>query len=303
MRTSGLATIHRKRIGGEVWHVLDGVPLPISITPAQISALRLARMSLSALADTALLKELDALIGDATQPHPRIAIVSRHRPSNSALSTIEAALDRGRRLSIEATIASRGGASQRYTVDPLALRLVHGDAYLHAWAVERGSVRTFKVDRIRSAAFTGEHVEEHADVDVDALFESAVKTWSGDRIVVRIRIVASAAWAVREYPIVDNQHVVREPDGSAIVEAEVAGLVEVTRWVLRWGKHAEALSPPALREAVRSELEGALASYDAHPSDRVRSNNVSDPEVPPPPAMTTARTRSTTRTTQVRGRK
>jgi len=47
-----------------------------------------------------------------------------------------------------------------------------------------------------------------------------------------------------------------EPDGDCVVvRARVAGLEEVTRWVLRWGKDAEVLEPPALRERLRAEVQ------------------------------------------------
>jgi len=164
----------------------------------------------------------------------------------------------------------------------------------------RGAVRTFKLERIVSATPTGEPVEERPEIDVDELFESSVKTWSGDRITVRIRIVAAAAWALREYPLVGSQHVVHEPDGSAILEAEVFGLVEVSRWVLRWGKNAEALSPPALREAIRAELEGALSAYREPRRDQSRAHMVSGPDDAPPAAPPSTSSRSTARTTQVR---
>lgn len=303
LRASAIASIQRKRVAGEVWHALDGVPLAVLVTPGQLAALRLARASLGPLERSGIVRELDALLGETPAPSGRIAIVSKQRRSAAPLGVIEAALDHGRRLTIEARVASRGGRAQRYTVDPLALRVVGGDAYLHAWALERDGVRTFKLDRIQSAVPTGERAEDHPEVDLDALFATAVKTWSSEPVLVRVRIAPSAAWALSEYPLVLGQRLIHEPDGSAIVEAEVSGLVEVSRWVLAWGRQAEALSPPALRAAVREELEGALDCYQGKESVQLRSPIVSGPEPVPPARQTSKRPRSTARTTQVRGRR
>lgn len=132
----------------------------------------------------------------------------------------------------------------------------------------------------------------------DALFASAVKTWQGDETRVRVRIAAEAAWSVGEYPLVAGQLVFHEPDGAVIVEADVAGLVEVSRWVLSWGRHAEALEPAALRERVRGELSVALGRYGE--GDDVRSRKVSEADAEDGAKRRGERPRSS-RTTQVRG--
>ena len=75
------------------------------------------------------------------------------------------------------------------------------------------------------------------------------------------RLWLDVAWLAREYPL-PNQKLVSRPDASVVVEAQVAGLIEVTRWVLAWGGAAEALEPRELREATRTELARALQKYD-----------------------------------------
>jgi predicted DNA-binding transcriptional regulator YafY len=300
-----VATIDRRRMGGEVWHVLRGMSLSLSLLPAQVAALRLAREALSSLRGTSLADELDTILAGAPSPSTD-APVRRVRVTRAGatrrpdvMTAVGLALDRGQRVRITTLVASRGGARGHYTLDPLALRVVDGTAYLDGFALERGELRTFKVERIERVEPTGERADPHPDIDLDALFASAVKTWTGDATRVRVRIASEAAWAVPEYRLSPEQQLVREPDGSVIVEATVAGLVEVTRWVLSWGRHAEALEPPALRAAVRAELDGALDRYEGQED---RSTKLSGPTTsrPADPAPNTLR--STARTTQVRGR-
>ncbi|MBZ0120750.1 MAG: WYL domain-containing protein, partial [Sandaracinaceae bacterium] len=216
------------------------------------------------------------------------------------LGAIDDAIQSGHRVRIEVRVASRGGKRERYVIEPITVRVAAGEPYVDAWSVAKNALRTFKLARIERALVLDERAAPHSDVDLDEVFAHAVKTWSGDVTRVRIRIAADVAWAVPEYPLAPSQSILREPDGLVIVEADVAGLVEASRWALGWGRHAEALEPSALRERVRAELSGALARYDAH---EVRSRIVSEPAPATPAAPPRRRPRSTARTTQVRGSK
>jgi predicted DNA-binding transcriptional regulator YafY len=182
-------------------------------------------------------------------------------------------------------VATRAGEVRRYTLDPLLLRMVDDELYLFAWSHERSDTRTFKVARIVEATMREEPAGAHPEVVLEAAFRGAVKAWSGPLSRVRVRIRPAKAWLVDEYPLVRNQETVREGDGSAVVCAEVAGLVEAVRWVLSWGRDAEALDPVELREAVADELAETLAGYRcghaarrrrARDDDQVRSSKVSD---------------------------
>lgn len=291
--------IGKKRVSGEVRHVLQGASLALAILPTEQAALRLARHALAALAGTQTVNAMDELAGDAPEAaHLRIRLPPGHaRSGSSTLAEIEHAMERGRRIRVRVRVAKHGGETKTYTLDPLVIRLVGPDPYLDGFAVERNALRTFKVARIEHIAVLDERADEHPDIDVDALFVDAVKTWSGEETRVRVRIAPEAAWSVREYPLARQQDIFHEPDGAIIVDATVAGLVEVTRWVLSWGRHAEALQPPALRLRVEEELARALERYGSE----VRSRKVSGPEREGAAEESGVGPRSATRTTQVRG--
>jgi proteasome accessory factor B len=80
---------------------------------------------------------------------------------------------------------------------------------------------------------------------------------------VEVEIVLSARKArfLREWPLSEQQEVLPQEDGSVRVKALVAGLAEVSKWVLSWGRDATVLSPPELRQALQEELSAALATY------------------------------------------
>lgn len=283
------------RVNGEVWHRLDGVSLRLSVTPIQLAALALARDALAPLAGTAVVRELDALV--PAPPGPSTVRFGPAAARPAAVSVIDAAIAEGQRIRVHTRVASRGGELRSYVLEPITLRVVAGVTYLDAWSVERDELRTFKVARIVAAELLPERAAPHPDVELESVFAAAVKTWAGEIARARIRIAADAAWAVSEYPLLPGQTVTAQPDGSVIVEADVAGIVEAARWTLSWGRNAEALDPAELRALVLEELRGAQARYE-----QTRSRIVSGLDAGSPSAPERAKPRSTARTTRVRGR-
>ena len=271
--------IERVRRTGEIWHRLRDLPLAsVAATPLQLAALRLAREALSPLAGTELVRQLDGLLSllpSESAPMPGLDVVGKPQPGSAGIvRSIDIAMHEGRRLEILVRVAAGGGEERRYLLDPLLLRVVDDNLYLFAWSHERKDTRTFKVARILQAAVRDELADSHKDLVPEEAFRGAVKAWSGSLTRVRVRIRSAVAWLVDEYPLVVGQDVLGESDGSVVVSADVAGLVEPVRWVLSWGRNAEALGPDALREAVAEELAQALQAYA---DVEVRSSKLSAP--------------------------
>lgn len=278
--------IERQRKTGEVWHTLRELPIAsIAATPLQIAALRLAREALGPLAGTALVGHLDGLLAHLPAGKGAVSGIDRvgkvpakpQRSMASVVQTIDTAMQTGKRLRVVVRVASRDGQEGHYTLDPLVLRVVDEELYLFAWAHERRAARTFKVVRVQEARILEEPALPHPELRPEEAFRGAVKAWSGEMQRVRVRILREKAWLAGEYPLVPSQRLEPEPDGSVVVEAEVAGLREAVRWVLSWGRHAEALAPASLRSAVAEELGETFAHYRAAESEEVRSKKVSEP--------------------------
>jgi hypothetical protein len=58
-----------------------------------------------------------------------------------------------------------------------------------------------------------------------------------------------------------DQAITPLPDGSVELAADVNGLMEAVNWVLSWGSHAEAVSPPEFRSLVAEHVRRAAARY------------------------------------------
>ncbi len=260
-------------INGEVRHRLDRSPLPaLRPSTTQLAALLLAREFLAPLEGTTLVKELDALIvtqraapSDTGVTHA--TTLQHHHPA--LVEAIDRGIRNGRSLRISYHAASTNRTSWRL-VEPAALRMVGEHVYLIAWDRQRAGWRTFKLARVLAAHDLDEPVGDHPPFDEEQLFGHAVSIWSSEAapIDVAVRIDGAQAWLVPEWPLHPAQRVETCADGSVIVSARVAGLLETKRWVLRWGQSAEALSPSSLRETLCEEVTQMLRRYSDASNDQ-----------------------------------
>ncbi len=232
--------------------------MSLAITPEQLDALRVARRSVTALEGSHVTQGLDALIRQAARRSgtyaSRVRVRQGKMASPDALKEIERAFASQRRVVIRYR-GERDAASRARIVEPLLLRYVNGHVYLHAFDVDRGGTRTFKLDRISSAQCSRERANPHV-VDETA-FRQSIKAWLGAPTRIAVQLSPRAARIADEYRLVDDQVV----DDSGRLSATVNGIPEAMRWVLSWGKDAEALEPKALRDAVAAEIHAAASLY------------------------------------------
>jgi predicted DNA-binding transcriptional regulator YafY len=242
-----------------------GLP-PLSFSALQIAALHLARLQLAPLAGAAFVRELDALLTQLRPADPqkafRFAGSVKPVAPPQVLKTMERAHRYRKRAVIEYRAATRGGRTTRVNIEPLIFNVADNEPYVFAYCVERKAERTYKLVRITSADLTDVAATYKPSEAPDAAFAHAVKAWSGAPQQIRVKLDANIAWLAREYPL-PGQKEMPQPDGSLVIEARVAGLIEARRWLLAWGGAAEALAPAELRDATRAELAQALAKYGA----------------------------------------
>lgn len=263
LREAGVPIASDGREGGR-HRLLTAMELPeTGLTALQIAALFLARSELEPLAGTDLITELDTLLTKFRPPERqqtlRFAKVPPGHPR--VLKLIEGAFKSRRRLRMEYRAASRSGATSVVTVEPLVVSVARGEPYLRAYCVERDAERTYKLARVAELALTDQRATYRRSRAAADPYAHAVKIWSDEPSLVRVRLAPSVAWLANEYRL-PAQQLVAEPGGSVVVEAQVSGLTETQRWVLGWGSAAEALHPPELREALRLDLTAALRKYD-----------------------------------------
>ncbi len=74
------------------------------------------------------------------------------------------------------------------------------------------------------------------------------------------------------------------PDGSVIVEFDLSGTIELTAWLLSFGRHAEVLEPASLREEIAAELQRTLAVYGEPSTAPPAQNEPRKPRITRKPA-------------------
>jgi proteasome accessory factor B len=150
---------------------------------------------------------------------------------------------------------------QPYFLEPdAALRSV----YLIGFDEPAGAMRTYKVERIRSATLTQDRYELPEDFDPDRWLANSWGIWSSDgtpTVRVRLRFDAAIAHRVREAVWHRSQELTELADGGVELAVTVAGIVEIRPWILSWGDGVEVLEPPELREAVAASVRAAAARY------------------------------------------
>jgi len=136
-------------------------------------------------------------------------------------------------------------------VEPYALINGREGWYVASFDPERGSVRHFRLDRVKSASVTDERFEPRPEVDPASDIDGWPRT--GEVPASRVARVwispERARWAREERTVVEEL-----TDGAVIVELSYAGTDWLVREVLKEAGDAAVLEPADAREAVRAAL-------------------------------------------------
>jgi predicted DNA-binding transcriptional regulator YafY len=155
-----------------------------------------------------------------------------------------------------------GKEPERRTVEPYSMLLSGSDWLLAARDPEDGLVKTFYLSRIVRAERTESRFAIPRDFDAGELFGRSIGIWAGSepfRFRVRLdREIAAWSEEVRWHP---KQKVTRNADGSIELELPAGSLWEARRFVLSFGRHAKALSPPELVVDLKAEADAMRKVY------------------------------------------
>jgi proteasome accessory factor C len=194
------------------------------------------------------------------------------------LAKLESAISKQRTVKFGYWSPRRTRPTER-TMNPYALRLDDGNWYVVGHDLDRGTVRTFKVSRIRGdirfATRRERDFRTPADFDVEA--HRIPRPWQIGETIGRARISVSGdtAWWV-ERTLADAGTV--EDD---VFETDFSNAELLAGWVLRQNGRAVPLEPDELIDAV---LDGLVRLAETHEGDppEVAGPKRSDPRQPLP---------------------
>ena len=158
----------------------------------------------------------------------------------------------------------RSGKKRHYDLDPLRFFENNGGLYIFAHITAYEEIRTLAVERIERLQVTDIPFEYPEHFDPEKLLSSAFGIIFDRPIQVKIRFSKEVAPYIRERTWAPNQRITEsEVDGSLILDMETCGWLDVKRWVLSYGMHAEVLQPQEMRNEILEDLTKCLSRY--HP--------------------------------------
>lgn len=140
---------------------------------------------------------------------------------------------------------------------PYALLLRERFWYVIGHDVDRGEVRTYRVDRMEGELAVGEAgaFERPADFDPRATFPTDPKLL-GDEPAARAEVLVDEPRAAAIERELGTAAVVRRlPDGAVVVEVPCTNLDAFRSWLFGLGEYAEVLGPAGVRSAVVEWLQ------------------------------------------------
>lgn len=254
----------------------------LRITGEEALSLTLASQTFAAWQGSALGKALDSILskvatlmgGAVSLPvtdlesllsvhNPDTSETQEHRWFGSALEAIR--LSRCIRISYRKPDESR--ARQR-TLWPLHLAHMEHHWALICWDPTKREPRKFLLSRMESLALLDTTFTPPESFNLRTYLSQSFGLFTGhDQCYsIRIHFDPTAAPFLRERKWHPSQSLEEQSDGSVIASYTLNHLMDIQRWVLSWGRHAEVLNPPELRDNLRSITHQLAQRYSVHPS-------------------------------------
>ncbi len=148
-------------------------------------------------------------------------------------------------------------------IQPLHLLCYMGSWHLIAFCTLKNELRDFALSRVRTIDPVSEPIQLPADLPpIKEFIRKNFGVMTGDQsIEVCLRFAPEVADWVSEQVWYSGQEIIRKEDGSICIKFPVADFREVRREILKYGADLEVLSPPELRNEIKSEIGKMAKTY------------------------------------------
>lgn len=229
----------------------DILSKPLRLAPHEVGTLRLALQAVREIAapeSYAAIDSASAKLATISWQEGPMAVVSMVTGDESVRQSLVDALEGQQRVRLTYEGGARGDTT-RPVVDPAALVVRDGFAYLEAWATDRSGWRSYRLDRIIAVDGTGEKGEDHGRPPLrdDWLSEAASE--------VTLSVQEAAWWITENYPT--------SAISGDLVTLRVVDPAWLRQLVLRLGAEAAVVDPLAAQDAAVLAAREAVERYAA----------------------------------------
>ena len=192
------------------------------------------------------------------------------RPAGEHFRAVAGATLQRRQVQITYDGRERGKTTERI-ISPQHIVHYRDNWYVDAWCHWRRELRSFSTDRIQEAAVLDIAASDVDKTELNEHYASAYGIFAGkaNKIAVLLFSAERARWVADErwHPRQNGEYHI---DGRYELRIPYRDPRELIMDILRHGADVEVLSPPALRDAVASNLRDALTHYANQEKDQAR---------------------------------
>jgi proteasome accessory factor BC len=220
---------------------------PPRLTPLEARAIRLALEFVGPMIAAEAHRPLDKVRRKLEETFGQFDLQTAEPPADRVEERLIRALSEGikRRRLVDIEYVKVGEeAVVAHTVEPYWLERQLPHWYVHTWDRTRGGVRSFRLDRMRSATLGSEEFEPREGFEPDRLRDARVARIHYSKQVARWEVERGAQ---------------QLRDGSATAEQKVGGTEWLVGEILRFRGEAVVLDPPDLRRSVARRARELLS--------------------------------------------
>ncbi|MGB5105083.1 MAG: YafY family protein, partial [Candidatus Zixiibacteriota bacterium] len=186
-----------------------------------------------------------------SRPTQQIAVrnTTDNRAADLTIRLLQKAVDNHSVINFRYASVSSGTALRE--VNPYFVVFRGRAWYLLAYCRRHREVRTFRVDRISRINFTDKHFDPDPSVSPDSYFKSSWEVFTGKPVRVKIRFRGKAAAVISTGQRHPDETIKRRSDKSIDYSVSVAGIEEISRWIVGFGGMATVIEPPQLLQRVK----------------------------------------------------
>ena len=150
---------------------------------------------------------------------------------------------------------------KRFSVHPYSILFHAGSIYIIGFQPNHENLIYLALHRIQHIEISEDVFERDPDYNLNGFLKNNFGIWHEDPVDILIRFDELVANTIRERVWHNSQTIKQLDNGRIELSMHVGPSEELIAWILRWGVHAEVLSPITLRSQMREIYKIVAKKY------------------------------------------